>query len=356
MHIRQLLDLAIAKNASDLHLVYGYPPALRIDSALDFIHGTNPLTDEDIVGLVLPLLYPAQKRMFESTYELDFAIPYQKKARFRVNLFREQGHVSAAFRLLPLVIPKLESLGLPVQVYPLSELRQGFILVTGPTGHGKSTTLAAILNKINETRPARIITIEDPIEYVFPQARGLVSQREMLVDTKSWSNALRAALREDPDAVMVGEMRDYETIAAAITIAETGHLVFASLHTNSAAQAVDRIIDVFPEQQQSQVRSQIAATLEAVISQRLIPTLGPGRALAVELLMRTPALASMIRDGKTHLIDNLIQTSAEFGMIPMEASLARLVQEGRVSIETAQNYCLHTDVLEKLVGGFHASI
>jgi twitching motility protein PilT len=351
MNIQQLLELAVTNNASDLHLINGYPPTLRTHGELVPISGTQPLTDAEMMDLVSPLLNPIQKQTFNNTFELDFAVAYQEKARFRVNLFRQQGHLSAAFRLIPLAIPDLESLGLPPAVYKLTDLRQGFILVTGPTGHGKSTTLAAIINKINKSRKARIITVEDPIEYVYPKDQSLISQRELLADTKSWSNSLRAALREDPDVVLVGEMRDYETVAAAITIAETGHLVFATLHTNSAAQTLDRIVDVFPEQQQMQVRAQLAATLEAVISQRLVPTFAPGRALAVELLLKTPALASIIRDGKGHLIDNLIQTSAEYGMQTLESSLASLVKEGNISFETAQNYCLRPDLLSKLTGG-----
>jgi twitching motility protein PilT len=228
-------------------------------------------------------------------------------------------------------------------------LKQGLILVTGPTGQGKSTTLAAMINKINHSRAAHILTIEDPIEYIYPKGKSLVSQREMTLDTKGWQNALRAALREDPDVVLVGEMRDYETIASTLTVAETGHLVFATLHTNSAAQSIDRIIDVFPENQQAQVRTQLASVLEAIVSQRLVQSIVPGRVLAAEFLSRTPALSSMIRDGKTHLIDNLIQTSAELGMISMESSLAKLVKEGRVSIEEAQSYVLHPELFARLV-------
>ncbi|MCL5783898.1 MAG: type IV pilus twitching motility protein PilT [Patescibacteria group bacterium] len=350
MNIQQLLDITVARNASDLHLVVGYPPMLRLHGELLPVLGTPVLTDVDMTSLLLPILTPAQKQAFETTLELDFALSLHGKARFRVNIFKQQAHLSAALRLIPLIIPELDTLGLPDPISRLVDLRQGLILVTGPTGHGKSTSLAAMINRINHTRTSHIITIEDPIEYVYPKGKALVSQREMLVDTKSWANALRAALREDPDVVLVGEMRDYETIAAAITIAETGHLVLATLHTNSAAQTIDRIIDVFPENQQPQIRLQLASTLEAVISQRLVPTISPGRILAVELLLKTPALASMVRDAKSHLIDNLIQTSGELGMVTLESSLARLIKEGRVEFETAQNFVLRPEILAKLVG------
>ena len=351
MNIQQLLELAVVRNASDIHLVAGYPPTLRVHGELVPVVGTESLTDSEISGLILSILTPVQKSVFENNFELDFAIPFQNKARFRVNVFKEQGHLGVSLRLIPLLIPAMESLGLPPVVSKLTSLRQGLVLVTGPTGHGKSTTLAAMINQINMERSVHILTIEDPIEYVYPKAKGLVSQREMYLDTKSWPNALRAALREDPDVVLVGEMRDYETIAAAITVAETGHLVFATLHTNSASQSVDRIIDVFPVNQQSQIRLQLAVVLEAILSQRLVPTVNPGRVLAVELLLRTPALSELIRSSKAHLIDNLIQTSGELGMVNLETSLAKLVGAGKITMETAQGYSLRPDLLARLLGG-----
>ena len=351
MNIQQLLELAVVRNASDIHLVAGYPPTLRIHGELVPVVGTESLTDSEISGLILSILTPVQKSVLENNFELDFAIPFQNKARFRVNVFKEQGHLGVSLRLIPLLIPAMESLGLPPVVSKLTSLRQGLVLVTGPTGHGKSTTLAAMINQINMERSVHILTIYDPIEYVYPKAKGLVSQREMYLDTKSWPNALRAALREDPDVVLVGEMRDYETIAAAITVAETGHLVFATLHTNSASQSVDRIIDVFPVNQQSQIRLQLAVVLEAILSQRLVPTVNPGRVLAVELLLRTPALSELIRSSKAHLIDNLIQTSGELGMVNLETSLAKLVGAGKITMETAQGYSLRPDLLARLLGG-----
>lgn len=349
MNIQQLLELTVQRHASDLHLVVGYPPMIRVHGKLIPVMDTQPLTDQDMIGLVTPILSPTQKQVFETTFELDFALPLRDHGRFRVNLFRQQGHLAAALRLIPLTIPVLESLGLPPAISKLTELRQGLILVTGPTGHGKSTTLASFINKINQSRAAHIITVEDPIEYVYPKSKSLVSQREMYLDTKAWSNALRAALREDPDVVLVGEMRDYETIASTVTIAETGHLVLATLHTNSAAQSIDRIIDAFPSNQQSQIRIQLASTLEAILSQRLMPTINPGRVLGVELLLKTPALSELIRSGKTHLVDSLIQTSGELGMITLESSLTKLVREGMITFDTAQEYTLRPDLLSKLM-------
>lgn len=350
MNIQQLLELTIARKASDLHLVVGYPPTLRVFGELVPVPGLPPIKDEDMQGLVLVMLTPTQKQVFDNTSELDIALSFGEKVRFRVNIFLEQGHIAAALRLIPMEIPTLDLLGLPATVEKLTDLRQGLILVTGPTGHGKTTTLASFINKINLTRDEHIITIEDPIEYVYPKARSLISQRQMLVDTKTWGNALRAALREDPNVVLVGEMRDLETIATALTVAETGHLVLATLHTNSASQSIDRIIDVFPENQQQQVRLQLAEVIQAVISQRLIPTITPGRVLAVELLLGTPALSSLIREGKTHLIDSLIQTSGELGMVTMENALAKLIQQGKIDFETAQYYSLRPELLAKLVG------
>lgn len=350
MNIHQLLDIAVEKKASDLHLVVGYQPSVRIHGELLPIIGTAVLTDADLNGLITPLVSASQKKDFDENLELDIGLTYENKARFRINLLKEQRHLAAALRLIPLNIPEMASLGLPKIMERIVTLRQGFILVTGPTGHGKSTTLASMINNINLTRSAHILTIEDPVEYIYPKGKSIVSQRELLLDTKTWSNSLRAALREDPDVVLVGEMRDYETIAAAITIAETGHLVFATLHTNSAAQSIDRIIDVFPQNQQPQIRLQLSAVLEAVLSQRLVPTITPGRALACELLLRNTALSSLIRDAKTHMIDNLIQTSGEMGMVSMESSLAKLVKEGKVSFEVAQTYSLRPNVLAKLLG------
>ncbi len=349
MNTQQLLDLTIQRNASDLHLSVGFPPTLRVHGELIAVPGEPNITPEQIESLIRPLLSNNQMDIYKDALELDFSFEFESKARFRINLYKQKGHAGVALRLIPYRIPNIEELGLPQVVNKLVELKQGFILVTGPTGHGKSTTLASFINKINQTRAAHVITIEDPIEYVYPSGKSLIEQREMFSDTKSWGNALRSALREDPDVVLIGEMRDLETIASAMTIAETGHLVFATLHTNSAAQSVDRIIDVFPEIQQPQIRLQLAATLEAIISLRLIPTIEPGRILASELLFATPAIRNIIREGKTYLIDNTIETSAELGMQTLEKSLADSIKMGKISKEVGLRYALRPELLNKLL-------
>lgn len=349
MNIQQLLDLAIQRKASDLHLTVGYPPILRIHGGLIEVAGESPSTPEQIESLIAPMLSEDQRKVYQQDLELDLSFDFEGKARFRVNIYRQKGYTSVALRLIPFEIPVLQGLGLPAVVSKLTDLKQGFILVTGPTGHGKSTTLASFINKINQERSDHIITIEDPIEYVYPSGKSLIDQREMYRDTRSWSNALRASLREDPDVVLIGEMRDLETISTAMTIAETGHLVFATLHTNSAAQSVDRIIDVFPEVQQPQIRLQLASTLESIISLRLIPTINPGRILASEVLFATPAVRNLIRESKTYLIDNVIETSAELGMQVLEKSLADLVKLGKISRDIASSYSLRPELLDKLL-------
>ena len=349
MNINQLLDLTVSRNGSDLHLSAGFPPIIRVHGELVRVPGEFSLTPEQIESLVAPLLSENQKQIFRQNFELDFSFEFESKARFRVNLFRQRGNTSVALRLIPLIIPAIEELGLPQVVNKLTTLKQGFILVTGPTGHGKSTVLASFIQKINRERALHIITVEDPIEYIYPPGKSLIEQREMYRDTRSWGNALRASLREDPDVVLIGEMRDLETISAAMTIAETGHLVFATLHTNSAAQSVDRIIDVFPQTQQPQIKLQLASTLEAIISLRLLPTIQPGRVLAAEILFATPAVRNVIREGKSYLIDNLIETSAELGMRLIERSLADLVKIGKISGDVASNFALRPALLSKLI-------
>ncbi len=349
MNIHQLLDLTIQRKASDLHLSVGSPPIIRIHGDILSVPGEESVSPEQIESLIVPLLSEMQKSIYKQNFELDFSFEYQKKARFRVNLYRQKGNPAASLRLIPYRIPPIEELGFPEVVKRLIDLKQGFILVTGPTGHGKSTTLASFINQINQTRSVHIITIEDPIEYVYPAGKSLIEQREMYSDTRSWTNALRASLREDPDVVLIGEMRDLETIASAMTIAETGHLVFATLHTNSAAQSVDRVIDVFPEIQQPQIRLQLAATLEAILSLRLVPTIQPGRVLSSELLFATPAVRNVIREGKSYLIDNIIETSAESGMQTLERSLTDLVKSGKISQEVALRYALRPELVLKLL-------
>ncbi len=348
MSIQDYLEIVVKKEASDLHLVVGSPPVIRIDGQLLPI-ASAILTSDDTEGLVFELLSPEQKEMLSVNKEIDFSFALGEVARFRVNAYFQKGYLSAALRLIPSYIKTIEELNLPRICHNFANLRQGFILVTGPTGHGKSTTIASIINEINQTRPVHILTIEDPIEYVYPKGKALVSQREMHLDTHSWEVALRSALREDPDVVLVGEMRDFETIASAITVAETGHLVFATLHTNSASQSIDRIIDVFPETQQAQVRLQLAATMAGIISMRLVPSIGGGRLPVAEILLSSSAVQTAIREGKTHQIDNIIQTSGSSGMILMDASLAYLVKAGRLSLEVARAYSLRPEELERLV-------
>jgi twitching motility protein PilT len=349
MDIQHLLQLTIEKKASDLHLIVGTPPMLRIDGELIPVPYEEVLTQESMSNLLKGSMSAEQLERLYVNKELDFSLSFSDKGRFRVNAYTQRGTYAAAFRLIPLTIPPMASLGLPPTLNNFIDMRQGLILVTGPTGHGKSTTLAALLNEINTRRSVHIVTIEDPIEFVFKPERAIISQREMSQDSHSWSVALRSVLREDPDVVLVGEMRDFETIAAAITIAETGHLVFATLHTNSASQTIDRIVDVFPEEQQAQIRLQLSNVLEAVFSQRLIPASGGGRVLGYEVLLSTTAVKTAIRDGKTHQIDSMIQTSQDVGMVPLEYSLAELVRGGQISIETAQNFSLRPESLARLI-------
>lgn len=347
MPIQDLLQLTISRRASDLHLVTSYPPLLRVDGNLAPTQ-SPPLRQEDVVSFISPLLSPEQKERFEKNHELDFGYSFAQ-SRFRINVYVQKGNWAAAFRLIPGGIPSIEELNLPAICHNLVSLKQGFVIVTGPTGHGKSTTIAAIIEEINQKVGGHILTIEDPIEYLYTAGLAVVSQREVGSDTFSWPAALRAALRQDPNVVLVGEMRDFETIAAALTIAETGHLVFATLHTNSAAQTVDRIVDVFPQNQQAQVRTQLAATLEAVISQRLVPAISVGRVPVCEVLLTTPALSNVIREGKSHLIDNIIQTSADLGMTTFDTSLANLISKGQITYETAQTYALNPQDLQRLI-------
>lgn len=351
MTIKDYLETIIKQEASDLHLVVGTRPTLRIDGELSAFPDAAVLTQQEAEKLIFELLTEEQKELFLVNKEIDFSFALGESARFRVNAYYQKGYMAAALRLIPMKIKTIDDLSLPQVCHKFAEQRQGFVLVTGPTGHGKSTTIAAIINEINQTRPLHILTIEDPIEYVFPPGKSIVSQRELHLDTHSWDIALRSALREDPDVVLIGEMRDYETTASAITIAETGHLVLATLHTNSAAQTVDRIIDQFPEHQQDQVRLQLSMTLGGIISQRLVPLLEGGRYPAAEILLVNSAVRTVIRDGKTHQIDNIIQTSAEAGMVGMDKTLAGLAREGRISMDTATSFALHPEEVLRLVRG-----
>lgn len=354
MDIQSLLHLTVSNKASDLHLVPGVPPALRIDGVLTYVNNSPALTPEQSHDMIFSLLKQSQKEKFLLEKELDFSFSFAGATggtgRFRVNVYFQKNYICGEFRFLEPKIRTIEELSMPKALHNFASLKQGLVLVTGPTGHGKSTSLAAMINEINLNRAVHILTIEDPIEYVYPPGKSLISQREMGQDTNSWEAALRSALREDPDVVLVGEMRDPETISSTITIAETGHLVFSTLHTNSAAQSIDRIIDAFPSEQQAQIKIQLAATLKGIVSQRLLPQISGGRVPAVELLLGTNAVASNIREGKTHLIDSIIQNSQDVGMIPLEQSLASLVLSGSISLETARSYALRQDELLRLVG------
>ncbi len=354
MEIQELLNLTIQNKASDLHLLAGIVPTIRVDGSLVFLPNYPAVTKEDAERMIFSILTPSQKELLLANKELDFSFgfgggTYGNLGRFRVNLYYQRGILSGAFRFLEPNIKTIDDLHLPKIAHNFATLKQGFILVTGPTGQGKSTTLAAIINEINANKAAHILTIEDPIEYIYPTGKSIISQREMGSDTHSWGMALKSALREDPDVVLVGEMRDPETISSAITVAETGHLVFSTLHTNSASQTIDRIIDSFPADQQTQIKIQLASTLKGIISQRLVPMINGGRIPAVEILIGTPAVANNIREGKTHLIDSIIQTSSDEGMITLESSLASLVLAGSISLETAKEYALHQDDLARLV-------
>lgn len=355
MQIQELLAYTVQSKASDLHLLVGMAPTIRVDGGLVVVNGAPALTKEEIETMLFATLSAEQKELLLANKELDYSFGYGQGAygdagRFRINLYYQRGFLAAALRFLPPTIRSIEELRLPKVVHDFANLRQGLVLVCGPTGHGKSTTLAAIINEVNMNHDAHILTIEDPIEYVYPKGKSIISQREMGNDTHSWPLALRSALREDPDVVLVGEMRDPETMGAAITIAETGHLVLSTLHTNSASQSISRIVDSFPSHQQNQIRIQLAETLKGIVSQRLLPKINGGRAPAVEILVGTTAVASNIRDGKNHLIDSTIQTSQEVGMITLEMSLASLVKDGSISLEVAQSYSQHPDELARLIG------
>ena len=349
--IETLLEACIKHGASDLHIQVGLPPILRIDGSLVPIPNTPILTTEIVDTLIFSTLDSMQRETLAKDKEFDYSFAFGEIARFRVNAFNEKGHLAAAFRLIPAKMPTIEELGMPQVISGFADYPRGLVLVTGPTGSGKSTTLAAIINKINSEKSVHILTIEDPIEFTHKSKRSLVAQREVHYDTYSFSRALKSALREDPDVVLLGEMRDLETISAAITIAETGHLVFATLHTNSAAQSVDRMIDVFPAEQQPQIRSQLAGILMAVCSQRLVPAIGGGRVCAAEIMVANTAIRSIIREGKTHQLDTAIQTGASEGMQTMDRTLAKLVQQGTVTYDSAREYAVDVREFERIVKG-----
>lgn len=349
--IEVLLEEVIKKKASDLHLQVGLSPMLRVDGSLTPVSGTEPLTEESVETLIFSILDDDQKQILLKDKEFDFSFAFGDLGRFRVNSFHERGNLAAALRLIPNEVLTVEQLGLPKVVDKFTQYPRGLVLVTGPTGSGKSTTLAAMIHKINAERACHIITIEDPIEFTHKSNKAVIVQREVHYDTFSFNAALRSSLRQDPDVVLIGEMRDLETIAAAITIAETGHLVFATLHTNSAAQSVDRMIDVFPPHQQPQIRAQLSNILMAICSQRLIPSIGGGRVAAAEILIATPAVRNIIREGKSHQLEAVIQTGTEFGMQSMDKTLVNLIHAGTITYEEARNYAVDIDELDRLMRG-----
>lgn len=351
LKIEILLEEVIKKRASDLHLQVAMPPMLRIDGRLTPIPGYTVLDEERVEALVFAILDDEQKQILLKDKEFDFSFAFGDLGRFRVNAFHERGNLAAALRLIPNEIKSGVELGLPPIVNNFANYPRGLVLVTGPTGSGKSTTLAALIDQINSEKAHHIITIEDPIEFTHKSKKSLVVQREVHYDTYSFSAALRSSLRQDPDVVLIGEMRDLETISAAITIAETGHLVFATLHTNSAAQSIDRMIDVFPPHQQPQIRSQLANILQAICSQRLIPAIGGGRLAAAEILIATPAVRNIIREGKSHQLDAVIQTGGDIGMQSMDRTLVAMVQGGSISYDEARNYAVDLNEFERMMRG-----
>ena len=355
MDIHELLSMCIPRNASDLHLMASRAPILRIAGELYPLSTLPEVASEEIEKMVFTLINAVQKEQLLANKELDFStalkLSNNEEVRFRINAYYQRGSLSASFRLIPSKIKTIQELGLPPLLSEFAKMRQGFVLLTGPTGQGKSTTIASIIALINQTRKVHIVTIDDPIEYVYPKGKSIISQREMYQDTHSWQNALRSVLREDPDVVFIGEMRDLETISSAMTIAETGHLVFSTLHTNSAAQSIDRIIDIFPTGVKDQIRLQLSMVISGIVTQKLVPNISGGRVPVCEILLGSLSVKNIIREGKTHLIDNIIQTSKENGMILFEDNLVQLVKNGVISHEVALEYALQPDRYLQLLKG-----
>jgi twitching motility protein PilT len=352
----EVLTKMAEERASDVHLSPGFRPAIRLRGRITPLDEYEPLTPQETRDTVYGLLNDDQRKRFESHKQLDLAYAVPGVARFRVNCFFQRGSISAAFRRIPHQIPKLDELGLPRVLEDLTRKPRGLVLVTGPTGSGKSTSLAAMLDIINEERDEHMLTIEDPIEFLHTHKRCIVNQREIGADAEDFASAIKAALREDPDVILVGEMRDLETMSTALTAAETGHLVFATLHTQSTSQTVDRIIDIFPAEQQAQVRMQLSIALQGVVTQQLLPTVdGSGRVVATEVLIPTPAVRNLIREGKTHQIYSAIQTSGSIGMQTMDAHLAQLVRLGRVSPKLAEQRAAVPEELKRLLGAAPAA-
>lgn len=349
MDLVDILLEVLERDASDLHLSVGAPPIIRINGLLERLDYPS-LNSNDTRELVYSILSQEQRQRLENEWEIDFSYSVPGRARFRVNAYFQRNSIGAAFRLIPVEIKRLEELGLPQQLHDLTRKPRGFVVVTGPTGSGKSTTLAAMIDAINETRSEHIMTIEDPLEFLHHHKKCMINQREVGSDTKSFNRALKSVLRQDPDVILVGEMRDTETMSTALTAAETGHLVFATLHTQDAPQTIDRIIDVFPPHQQEQIRVQLSTTLMGVCTQQLLPTRdGRGRCVACEILIPTAAVRNLIREGKTHQIYSVMQTGSQFGMQTMDASLADLVRRGIITQELALNRAHDREGLKRLL-------
>jgi twitching motility protein PilT len=346
----QLLETVVQQNASDLHISAGRVPTLRVDGGLIPLTKQTVLSPDDTKGIADVILNEEQLQHLQKSKSVDLSYAYKDAARFRVNVFYQFGTLSVAMRFIPAQIRTIEELNLPPIAHNFTKYQQGFVLITGPAGHGKSTTLAAMIEEINRARSEHIITIEDPIEYVFSQDRSIIDQREVGRDALNFHSALRAAFRQDPDIIMVGELRDAETISTAISAAETGHLILGTLHTNNAAQTIDRIIDSFPPEQQTQIRAQLALTIAGVISQRLVPRVDGGRIPATEVMLANAAVRNLIRERKVHEIGLVIDTSADEGMISLNRSLADLVKRGEVSADVAANYSLNSGELKALLG------
>ena len=347
--LKELLEITVKEQASDLHLSVGHSPTLRVAGNLIPLIKKKKLTPKDTEGLVRAIMTEGEQKRFSEEKEVDFSYNFSERARFRVNVFHQEGKISLALRLISSKIRSIEELNLPPILHEFARASQGFVLLTGPSSHGKSTTLAALVDEINHSRADHIITIEDPIEYIFEDDRSIIDQREVHQDTLSFSRALRSTFRQDPNVIMVGEMRDPETMATAITAAETGHLVFATLHTNSASQTIHRIVDSFDPVQQGQIRAQLSGSLLGVISQRLIPRMKGGLIPACEIMIATPAIANLIRENKVHEIPLVIETSAEKGMVSLNRALADLVKRKEISMENALNYSLSPSELRMLV-------
>lgn len=346
---KKILDEVIARNASDLHLVQGYRPTLRVNGSLIPLLLYPALTPKNIQNIFLSYTTQEQQNIFFLNKELDFGLTYTN-LRFRINAYQEKDSVALSLRTIPNKIPSIDDLFLPTSLHNLSNEQFGLAIISGQTGEGKSTTLAAVINEINLHRKAHIITIEDPIEFIYPIGQSIISQREVKKDTLSFNKALKSVLREDPDVIVLGEMRDYETISLALTLAETGHLVFSTLHTNTASQTIDRIVDVFPEEQQNQIKSQLANVLRGIVCQKLLPRSDiEGRIVGYEVLYNNTAISSLIREGKTYQIDNILQTSSEENMILFENSLKTLVSSGYIRPDTAIKYALRPRLMQDLL-------